>query len=340
MSDIYQGISEQTDEALEELLKHASPRPMPSRSDEAAVRQALLAEWRAVSGSHRSRRRIVGFAMAATVLIGLFAVFGLLRLPIVDAVQVATIEKSFGAIYLLGESSELRETPALSSVLSGQTIVTGDDAGIALAWGHGGSLRLDANTRLRFLDGKSVYLEAGRVYFDSTPSALIAGITAGVAADFLVTTDYGEVSHIGTQFMTRVDDRNLSVSVREGQVSVDGRYYDYVASSGEQVTLSGRQQPAVLSISGFAKDWSWVSRTSPPADVDGRSIYEFLQWVYRETGLQPRFEGQAEQVARIELLKGTIDAEPLESLPRWMATTALGYEINEGEGVIYVSDDR
>jgi hypothetical protein len=314
---------------------------MPSRSDEAAVRQALRAEWQTVSGRHRSRRRIVGFAMAATVLIGLFSALGLFRLPaVVDAAQVATIERSFGSIYLLGESSELHETPALSRVLSGQTIVTGDDAGIALAWGHGGSLRLDANTRIRFLDGKSVYLEAGRVYFDSTPSALIAGITAGGAADFVVTTDHGEVSHIGTQFMIRVDDRNLSVSVREGQVSVDGRYHDYVASSGEQVTFGGRQQPAVLSISGFAKDWSWVSRISPPADVDGRSIYEFLQWVYRETGLQPRFEGQAEQVARIELLKGTIDAEPLESLPRWMATTALGYEINEGEGVIYVSDDR
>ena len=340
MSDFDQGISTRTDEALEELLKHASPRPMPSRSDEAVVRQALRAEWQAVSGRHRSRRRIVGFAMAATVLIGVFSVFSLFRLPVVDAVQVATIEKSFGAIYLLGESSELRETPALSSVLSGQTIVTGDEAGIALAWGLGGSVRLDANTRVTFRDDESVYLESGRVYFDSEPSALIAGITAGDTKDFVVITDYGEVSHIGTQFMTRVGDRNLSVSVREGRVAVDGQYHDYVASSGEQVTLSGRQQPSVLSISGYAKDWSWVSRTSPPADVDGKSIYEFLQWVHRETGLEPRFEGQAEQVARIELLKGTIDAEPLKALPRWMATTALGYEINEGEGVIYVSNGR
>ena len=42
----------------------------------------------------------------------------------------------------------------------------------------------------------------------------------------------------------------------------------------------------------------------------------------------------------MKLLKGTIDAEPLEALPRWMATTALGYDINESEGVIYVSDNR
>ena len=274
MSDVNQGTSAQTDEALEELLKHASPRPMPSRSDEAAVRRALRAEWRAVSGRHRSRRRIVSFAMAATVLIGLFAVFGLFRLPVVDAIQVATIEKSFGAIYLLGESSELRETPALSSVLSGQTIVTGDDAGIALAWGHGGSLRLDANTRLRFLDGESVYLEAGRVYFDSTPSALIAGIMAGVAADFLVTTDYGEVSHIGTQFMTRVDDRNLSVSVVtcikwrlrapkkiqvKAQPAVNGRSLNKDCNAGLELLWGSRRairESIICCVAPLEKDWA------------------------------------------------------------------------------------
>ena len=269
-----------------------------------------------------------------------FSVFNLFRIPAVDTVQVATIEKSFGAIYLLQESSELRETPDLSSVRSGQTIVTGDEAGIALAWGQGGSLRMDARTRVRFMDESSVYLESGRVYFDSEPSALIGGINSGESPVFVVSSEHGEVSHLGTQFMTDVNPRELRVSVREGQVAVNGQYHRRVALSGQQVTVSGRQQPTVLSLSAHARDWSWVGRTSPPARVDGKSIYEFLQWVHRETGLETRFEGQAEQVARIELLKGTIDAEPLEALPRWMATTALGYDIDESEGVIYVSDNR
>ena len=340
MSDLDKGTGPASDEALEKLLSHASPRPVPSAADEAAVRKALHAEWRALSGRRQTRKRTLAFAIAATLLVAVFSLFNLFRFPGVDTVQVATIERSFGTIYRIQDSSGLQETGMLSDVQSGHTIVTGDAAGLALAWGRGGSMRMDENTRVRFVDEGSVYLESGRVYFDSAPSTLIGGITSGDSKDFVVATEFGEVSHMGTQFMTEVNGRQLRVSVREGQIAVDGRHHRHVASSGQQVTVSGRQQPTVLSLSAYARDWRWVGRTSPPADVDGKSIYEFLQWVHRETGLEPRFDGQAEQVARIELLKGKIDAEPLEALPRWMATTALGYDINEREGVIYVSDNR
>lgn len=343
MSDFDKGKGMGSDEVLEQLLSHASPRPMPSASDTAAVRQAVRAEWRQVSGRHQSRRRVLSFAMAATVLVAVFSLFSLFRLPTVEAVQVASIAKSYGSVYLLGESAELRETPHLAEVLSGQTIVTGSEAGIALAWGGGGSLRMDENTRVRFVDGESVYLESGRIYFDSAPSALIAEITVGDTAGFVVRTDHGNVAHVGTQFMTGVDNAaggTMTVSVREGQVAVDGTYHSQLASAGEQVTVKGRQRPTVLSLGAHAEDWRWVGRTSPPADVDGKSIYEFLQWVHRETGLETRFEGQAERVARIELLKGTIDAAPLDALPRWMATTALEYDVDESEGVLYVRDNR
>ncbi len=340
MSDFQKGTGVGSDEALEQLLSHASPRPVPSAADEDAVREVLRAEWRAVTGRRKSRRRTLGFAIAATLLVVVFSVFNLFRLPAVDEVRVATIEKSFGTIYLLQDSSELLETSTLSEIRAGQTIVTGDGAGIALAWGGGGSMRMDEKTRVRFVDAGSVYLESGRLYFDSAPSALIGGIATGESSNFIVATEFGEVSHMGTQFMTEVNGGQLRVSVREGRVAVEGRYHSHVALSGQQVTIAGRQQPTILNLSAYARDWHWAGRTSPPADVDGKSIYEFLQWVQRETGLEPRFDGQAEQVARTELLKGTIDAEPLEALPRWMATTALGYDINESEGVIYVSDNR
>lgn len=339
MSDLNQGTGVPSDELLEQLLKHASPRPMPSRADEAAVRQALRAEWRDVTGRRRIRHRAAGFAVAATLLVGVFSMLRFLQVPVPDVVEVATIEKSFGAIYVLAESSELRETNDLSGVLAGQTIVTGEEAGIALSWNRGGSLRLDENTRITFADDESVYLQSGRLYFDSNPAALIARSTANEPSELQIATDYGQVSHSGTQFMTHVDGRSLRISVREGQVAIVGQHHRHVASSGQQVTLSGRAQPIVLTIKGSAKDWDWVGRTSPPADVDGKSIYEFLQWVHRETGLELRFTGQAERVARVELLKGTIDAAPLVALPQWIATTALSYEIDHSEGVIYVNDD-
>ncbi|MGI9233900.1 MAG: FecR domain-containing protein [Woeseiaceae bacterium] len=337
MSNIDQGARARSDEDLEQLLSRASPRPMPSESDEVAVRDAVRAEWQVVSGRQRSRRRIAGFAIAATVLVAVFSIFSVFRPPVADVVQVATIQKEFGSIYLLAETSELRETEELSRVLAGQTIVTGGEAGMALAWGAGGSLRMDANSRVRFVDTSSIRLESGRVYFDSRPSPLMAGISSGGAPDLLIVSEHGEVTHVGTQFMTQVDDRELTVSVREGQVIVDGQYQKYLASSGEQVTMAGRGQPIVLSISATAAAWDWVSRTSPVTDVEGKSLHEFLLWVCRETGLEYRYEGGAEETARHEaFLHGKVDAEPLEALKSRLATAALTSRI--AEGVIIVSD--
>jgi len=338
MSNFDQSTSVPSDDALEKLLERASPRPTPSEADKAAVRRAVRAEWQNVSGRHQTRRRVLRFAIAATVLIGVFSVFNVVRLPSVKAVQVATIEKSFGSVYLLGEASELRETRDLSTVLSGQTIVTGNETGIALAWGGGGSLRVDENTRVKFESENAVYVKAGRIYFDSSPLLFEAGASTARKAGFVVRTDYGEVAHLGTQFMTDVNASELTVSVREGQVTVEGQYHSHVATSGQQLKLSGRQQPAVLSISRSGSSWDWVSRTSPAADVDGKTLHEYLLWACRELGLELKYEGEAEQVARLAKLKGTINSEPAEALQHRMATAALESRINEG--VIYVSEIR
>ncbi|MDH3352772.1 MAG: FecR family protein [Gammaproteobacteria bacterium] len=338
MSDFERRTGAASDEALEQLLKRATPRPVPLPADEATVRRAVRAEWRNVSSRHQSRRRVVSFAIAATVLISVFAVFNLFRMPIVEAVQVASIEKSFGSVYLLGESSELRETRDLSNVVSGQTIVTGSRAGLGLAWGNGGSMRMDENTRVEFVNDETVYLKSGRIYFDSSPPALIAGISAGDIAEFVVQTDLGEVAHIGTQFMTGVNAGTLTVSVREGQVAIEGEYHSQVASSGEQLILSGRQRPAVLSISRSGESWEWVSRTSPSANVDGKSLHEFLLWACRELGLEIQWQGQAEEVARHAILRGRIDTEPAEALRQRLATAALEWHIDEG--VIYVGENQ
>ncbi len=338
MSDFDQGMNVRSDDVLEQLLKHALPRPVPSKDDEAAVRQAVHTEWRRVSGRRRSRHRSLSFAIAATVLVVVFSVFSFFRVPVVEVVQVASIEKSFGSIYLLGEKSELRETQDLSDVLSGQTIVTGNQAGMALAWGSGGSLRVDENTRVEFTQGDSVYLKFGRIYFDSAPSVLVVGITAGGIDDFVVHTDHGAVAHIGTQFMAGVNDASLTVSVREGQVAVDGKYHRRVANSGEQLTLSGRQQPTILSISRSGESWDWVTHTAPNADVDGKTLHEYLLWACRELGLEIAWQGQAEQVARDAILHGTIDRDLAEAMKLHLATTALEYRIDGG--VIYVSNSQ
>ena len=279
----------------------------------------------------------MGYALAATVVVGMFAAFNLLRTSGPAAVQVASIDKSVGPVYVLGEQAELRETGGLSAIMSGQTVVTGADAGLAVAWGDGGSLRLDEKTRVEFVDQESIFLHGGRVYFDSRDAALASGAVPGDVPVFLLHTELGRVQHVGTQYMVHIDGNDLVISVREGEVLIDGDYFDHSAVSGEQVTLSGRQRPSVLSIAANSGDWEWIEETTPVVDVDGRNLHEFLSWVSRELGLQLTFVGDAESVARGAVLRGTIDTRPADALRMRLASAALAWRIEEG--VIYVGGE-
>ena len=88
MSDLNVGTSVPSDDVLEDLLKNATPRPTPKPSDEAAVRQAVRAEWQIVSGRRQVRRRVLTYAIAAMVLVGIFSVFSVFRMPVVDGAQL------------------------------------------------------------------------------------------------------------------------------------------------------------------------------------------------------------------------------------------------------------
>ena len=321
-------------EVLEDLLSQASPRPAPGADDVAAAKAAVREEWMRVAAKHRGRRRVVQYAMAATVLLAAFAGLNVLRSPVDAAVRVASIERSFGPVYLLGDQAELRPTDDLANINTGQTIVTGDESGLALTWGTGGSVRIDANSRVTFTASDALFLESGRVYFDSQTAALAAG--AGAAPRFVVGTEQGRVHHLGTQFMTESGADRLVVSVREGRVNIEGVYHGQQATAGEQVTLAGRQQPSVLRIERSGAMWNWVERTTPAVDVDGKTLHEFLLWACREMGLELRYEGKAEAAAHQAVLKGSIDTEPGEALGLRLETAALDWRIEQG--VIYISD--
>jgi hypothetical protein len=327
------------DETLEQLFSKASPRPRPDAAAAQAARESVRAEWRTVTGQHRMRRKIVNFAVAATVLIAVFSLFNSFR-PIDSApLRVASIQKSFGSIFVLGEQSELTRADDLATIHAGQTIVTGDDAGIALAWSGGGSVRLDKDTEVEFISDTTVFLHSGRLYFDSTPSTLIPGIDFGGIARFEIDTDLGLVNHVGTQFMTEVESDELRVSVREGQVGVTGRYYPYTAAQGEQVVFTGRQRPVVFNFAQYGDAWEWVTQTSPAVLVDGQSVHVFLDWVGRELGMRVEYgDATVEDTARDAIMKGHVDTPPAEALRMRMLTAALDWHMTEG--VIYVSNSH
>lgn len=319
-------------DAVEELLEQAAPRPAPPDSDERLVREAVYAEWQAVTGKHRARRRVTQFAIAATVLLAVAISFNAFRVTGVAPVEVASINVSHGSIYLLGQQSQLRELTDVATIVSGQTIETGRASGIGLSWGSGGSLRIDADTRIEFVSPDAVKLHWGQVYFDSQMAAITG--SGSTNPDFVIETDHGMVRHLGTQYMTYSDARMLKVSVREGSVEVDDRHTAY---EGQQIEIVGRAQPSVTNISGSGAEWAWVESTAPKINVDGMSTFDFLHWVARETGHSVVFESPgARGLAECVDLKGAVNASPREELSLRMLTVDLEARFDSDRGTIIV----
>ena len=324
-----------TDDALEALLRKAPPRPMPAGEDTAAVHDAVKDEWLAVTGRRRTRRRLISLVAAATVLLAVGVTVTLLRVPSALPVQVATIDKTIGSIHFLGEQSQLREMRDLAEVIAGQTIVTGHDSAASINWTNGGSLRIDEDTRVEFISPEEILLKSGRVYFDSQPSSLQAGITQSSVSGFAIRTEQGVVRHIGTQYMTGISGGALTISVREGQVEVEGTYHDTTAKAGQRLTLAGSNRPAITNIPSHGDDWRWVEQIAPAINFDERSAYEFIHWVARESGFEVRFvSGTVERRARDTKMTGSVDREPQVALQTLLKTTTLNSRIDNGWIVI------
>ena len=324
-----------TDEAIEALLRKAPTRPAPSGEDIASVRDAVRGEWRAISGRRRTRRRLVSLAAAATVILTVGFTVNLLRVPSALPVPVATIDKPIGSIYLLGEQSELRETQDLAELTAGQTLVTGPDSGVGIAWNNGGSLRVDENTRVEFVSPDEIALHSGRVYFDSQSTSLQAGITQSSITSLAIRTDRGVVEHVGTQYMTGINGGALTISVREGQVRIESTHQQATAVAGQQVTVVGNNQPTYTNISRHGDNWRWVEQMAPEIDIDQRSAYEFISWAGRESGLEIRFASDAvERGAHDTKMTGTVNLEPQLALHTLLQTTDLDAHIQDGWIVI------
>ena len=317
---------------VEAILGHAAPRPAPPERDRQAVHDAVRAEWRTLVSDRRRRERRRRFAAAAAVTVAAAIVLLLPQREAVVGPIVARIDASNGTIYRIASDSAAIELTAAESVRVGQIVQTGPDGRLGLTWRRGGSLRLDHATRLEFVDAETVFLQRGRVYFDSEPDA--RGETAN---RLVVDTDRGRIVHTGTQFIAETDGDALVVIVREGRVRIENGRHELEADAGQQVLLRGRAPPTVLDAPRHGTLWAWTETVAPRIVLDDRSAYDFLHWVGRQTGLEIAFDSaEAEALAHDTDLIGQMDADPRTELRLRMMTTDLEYTVDAADGRIHV----
>lgn len=304
------------------------------------IRAAVHAEWQQLTAGNARRRRFTTYALAASVVLAVFAIFSLLRDPVADIgnLQMASINKQFGEITV---NSRIAIAGQLAAIQGGDLVETDSASGLALGWHEGGSLRMDENTVIVFEAANQVYLQSGRIYFDSQKGPLSSQATTSGAANLSIRTDHGMVRHLGTQYMTAVANDELVISVREGVVSIariDGNVTAR-ASAGQQFAISGSGALTINDTNGV-DDWEWVEKSTPAVNLDGHLVSEALQWVSRESGRKIQYaSAAAESLAQTDRLHGdfNVDVQPSRKLELFMMTVDLNARI-EGD-VIVVSED-
>ena len=336
MSDRDTDTSLQDEAAVAALLKRAAPRPLPPADRVQRVRESVRADWQAVTAK---RRRTLGFrrmAIAASVILAAFVGLNALQTSGVAPVSVATIDRQVGLVRIVGDNSNVVDGSELTELMAGQVLTTGQEAGVSLSWLPGGTLRIDAGTRIEFVSATEVRLHSGRIYYDSAPA--LQSRSAQDQAPLIIATEFGRVTHVGTRYMTRVDRDGVTVSVRDGLVrTTSPAGVETEAGSREQLRLARGGAVTKVNVRPFGKSWDWIEKVSPVVSLDGRSVLEFLGWVNQETGLAVSFESDdAETYARVETLNGQLDAVPRQALEIWMLATDLDWRIDEETGVIHV----
>ncbi|MGB5346661.1 MAG: FecR family protein [Woeseia sp.] len=320
---------------LEEILRHAEPRPRPADAAAARAYEALHDEWQAATRQTRWRRRASYIGIAATLLLVVFA--GMQwnnSTPAPAKFLQLTVLRATGSEVQHNATQHLPDDLANSALTlrHGDVLATAHDSRLALAW-DSGSLRIDEDTRVRFDNAQTLTLLAGTLYFDSTPF----GNVAGTAAQIEIDTAFGRVSHVGTQFQVGMSDNALQVSVREGAVRVAGERIDVTLVRGEGIALTKDGYFERQAVATYDTSWQWAADIAPEQQLAGRTTAEVLQWIARETGREIRFRNEAARELAASEPRGIAALAPLPALRTIPFMTSLQYSLSDGYIVVDVA---
>lgn len=312
MSDEHREKHDRTDESeVERLLSLAGPRPEFSAEQSERMKEAVRPHWQ---GANRERSQSLKRMMLLTAAMLVTVIgFRLYKEQPVEQIDVAKIVVAQGSADFV-EGDFLRQWSQVQTQANG----------VALRLNNGTSLRLDAATRVILEGPQRLRLETGAVYIDSQGQSNVE-----------VTTPWGVVREIGTQFEVRLENDGLSVRVREGAAVLRHSDGEDQADAGEELVFNVEEGVARGTISAHADAWDWVQALAPPLKANEPTLKDLLEWASRETGLEVRLAEPGLSERQAESLRGdTTDYSPLEALDALLPAFGLRHRVDGGEIVL------
>jgi hypothetical protein len=325
------------DSSTAALIRLAGRRPEPSPSGAARVRAAVEAEWRR-SVRRRSRRRAMWMIAAASAAGFPLALWlqarpsGPRPAPPLPPATVATVVRAIGPVRITPRGLPSRSIAAGDTLLDGAIIETALGGRIGVQLPGGASVRIDAGSRATFETDSRIGLDTGRMYVDRDGNAKGAAVA--------ISTRWGVVRDIGTQFEISTTGSSLAVRVREGAVRIEGATVSASVARSESLHIDAAGTLTRGKLATHGEDWSWTETLAAAFAIEGASLDKFLNWVARERGLTWRFADAATTAeAANVVLHGSIEGlTPAEALAAVLPTCGMSYRVRGDRLVIALAE--
>jgi hypothetical protein len=313
------------EEMTARLLRLGGMRPDVPAEREGRIKRAFLDEVRATSRARAARRRTatiaatLSIAAAASVAIWLGVTREAER-PALGA--IATVERLEGDPVLQKGSAAPARLALGDTLQVGDRITSGAASRVGLRLPNGTSVRVDRGSRARLVSVNRVALDAGALYVDSGPDAQALEIT----------TSFGLVRDIGTQFEIRLDDSSLRVRVRSGVIEVHRGIEVSSARPGTELIVTS-EVVTNRPVAPYGRQWEWAASLGPEFDIEGRSLSAFLEYLCREQGWTLVYADSrlALEASGIMLRGSAKGLQPSDALAAVLPTTGLTYRVKDGE---------
>ena len=323
------------DADVEALIRAAGSRPAPVAERAERVRAAVAREWQAQVRAQRLRRllRLTGGGIAT--LAAAATVFLVVRPgATVAPTSIARVLAANGPvpIEIAGGRAAVGQT-----IVAGSQIRTDGQSRATVTLSDGGELRVDRNTAATLVDARTIRLDRGAIYLDSSDS------TTG---SFTIQAASWTIRDIGTRFEVRAGplrqgsggqgagDRQVffSIKVREGVVELERAGSIYRAEKGTELVANADGTVDRKLIDSFGDQWDWTTAAAPPFKVENATVEAFLEWAAREGGWTIEWSDALRQKARTTtILGGAIDGmTPRGALDVVLPTCGWSHELVNG----------
>ena len=324
------------DGEIELLLREAGERIQPTPEMSQSVYGAVHSEWQSVVAQRTRRKRLTQWSMAAgvaAIAVGALLFFRFSAAPLLAPGPMASIVKIQSSAgkgnfqISANDGKTWRDTVAGEMLTSGNVVRTDSTTRVAVDFGGGRSVRMNAGTRVELLAANEVRLDHGSIYVDAAASH---------HTPLTIQTVFGIVEHLGTQYQVQVTPDRMTISVREGRVAVAVRSNTSQIAANERGVYAEHGEIAREPIGSHDPIWLWAMQAAPTFNIDNQTLTSFLDWVARETGRRviyasPEARAKAEQL----ILRGSVDGmNPAQALAAVLATTQFAY--SESDTVIEI----